>query len=56
MRKKAKVGEIWLAFIRIEVPIKIEEKQLIKKIGSINKYDMYIYLNELSDFFLIMIL
>lgn len=39
------------SYIRIEVPIKIEEKQLIKKISSINKYDMYIYLNELSDFF-----
>lgn len=38
------------SFVRIETPIKIEEGQLIHKIGEMSKYDLYIYLTELSDY------
>ncbi|MCI8362258.1 MAG: hypothetical protein HFJ41_03870 [Clostridia bacterium] len=44
------------SYLRIEPPIKIEVPQLIKKIGQIDKYDLYMYLNELSDYFNIEIL
>ena len=39
------------SYLRIEPPIKIEKEQLIKKIGMVDKYDLYMYLNELSDYF-----
>lgn len=38
------------SFVRIEMPIKIEKNQLVKKIGKLNKYDTYIYINELMNF------
>lgn len=38
------------SFVRIETPIKIEQGQLIHKIGTMSKYDLYVYLNELSDY------
>ncbi len=38
------------SFVRIETPIKIEKGQLIHKIGKMNKYDLYLYLNELSNY------
>lgn len=38
------------SFVRIETPIKVEKGQLIHKIGSMSKYDLYIYLNELSNY------
>lgn len=39
------------SYLRIEAPIKIEKEQLINKIGQVNKYDLYLYINELSDYF-----
>lgn len=38
------------SYVRIETPIKIEKGQLINKIGEMNKYDLYVYLNELSNY------
>ncbi len=38
------------SFVRIETPIKVEQGQLIHKIGTMSKYDLYIYLNELSNY------
>lgn len=38
------------SFVRIETPIKVEKGQLIHKIGTMSKYDLYIYLNELSNY------
>lgn len=38
------------SYVRIEIPIKIEKKQLLNKISKVNKYDMYLYLNELSKY------
>lgn len=38
------------SFVRIEMPIKIEKNQLIKKIGKLSKCDTYIYINELMSF------
>ena len=45
------VGLKYKSYLRIEAPIKIEKEQLIKKIGQVSKYDLYMYLNELSDYF-----
>lgn len=44
------VGLKQKSFVRIEMPIKIEESQLVKKIGKLSKYDTYIYINELMSF------
>ena len=38
------------SYVRIETPIKVEQGQLIHKIGTMSKYDLYIYLNELSNY------
>ena len=38
------------SYVRIETPIKIEKGQLISKIGEMSKYDLYVYLNELSNY------
>ena len=38
------------SFVRIETPIKIEKGQLIHRIGKMNKYDLYVYLTELSNY------
>lgn len=38
------------SYVRIEMPIKIEKNQLVKKIGKLSKYDTYIYINELMSF------
>lgn len=38
------------SFVRIEMPIKIEKNQLVKKIGKLSKCDTYIYINELMSF------
>lgn len=46
-----KVGLKEKSYLRIEAPIKIEKEQLINKIGQVNKYDLYLYINELSDYF-----
>ena len=45
------VGLKHKSYLRIEPPIKIEKEQLIRKIGQVSKYDLYMYLNELSDYF-----
>lgn len=45
-----KIGLRKKSYIRIEAPIKIEQDQLIKKIGKINRYDLYLYLNDLVDY------
>ena len=44
------VGLRQKSFVRIEMPIKIEKNQLIKKIGKLSKCDTYIYINELMSF------
>lgn len=44
------VGLKQKSFVRIEMPIKIEKNQLVKKIGKLSKYDTYIYINELMNF------
>ena len=41
------VGLKYKSFVRIEMPIKIEESQLVKKIGQLSKCDTYFYINEL---------
>lgn len=46
-----KVGLKERSYLRIETPIKIEKEQLINKIGQVNKYDLYMYISELSDYF-----
>lgn len=46
-----KVGLRERSYLRIEAPIKIEREQLINKIGQVNKYDLYMYISELSDYF-----
>lgn len=38
------------SFVRIETPIKIEQGQLIHKISKMDNYDLYLYLNELSNY------
>lgn len=38
------------SYIRIETPMKIEKGQLVNKIGEMNKYDLYVYLNELANY------
>lgn len=38
------------SFVRIETPIKVEKGQLVHKIGSIDKYELYVYLKELSNY------
>lgn len=38
------------SFVRIEMPIKIERNQLVKKIGKLSKCDTYVYINELMSF------
>lgn len=44
------VGLKQKSFVRIEMPIKIEKNQLVKKIGKLNKCDTYIYINELMNY------
>lgn len=44
------VGLKQKSFVRIEMPIKIEGNQLLKKIGKLSKYDTYIYIDELMSF------
>ncbi len=44
------VGLKQKSFVRIEMPIKIEKNQLVKRIGKLSKYDTYIYINELINF------
>jgi hypothetical protein len=44
------VGLKYKSFVRIEMPIKIEESQLVKKIGQLSKCDTYVYINELMSF------
>lgn len=38
------------SFVRIEMPIKIEKNQLVKKIGKLSRCDTYVYINELMSF------
>ena len=38
------------SFVRIEMPIKIENNQLVKKIGKLSKCETYIYINELMNY------
>ncbi len=44
------VGLRQKSFVRIEMPIKIETNQLVKKIGKLSKCDTYVYINELMSF------
>lgn len=44
------VGLKQKSFVRIEMPIKIERNQLVKKIGKLSKCDTYVYINELMNF------
>ena len=44
------VGLKQKSFIRIEMPIKIERNQLVKKMGKLSKCDTYVYINELMSF------
>lgn len=44
------VGLKQKSFVRIEMPIKLESNQLLKKIGKLSKYDTYIYIDELMSF------
>jgi len=44
------VGLRQKSFVRIEIPIKIERNQLVKKIGKLSKYDTYVYINELMSY------
>lgn len=44
------VGLKQKSYVRIEIPIKIEKSQLVSKIGHLDKYDTYIYVNELMKF------
>lgn len=44
------VGLKQKSFVRIEMPIKIERNQLVKKIGKLSKYDTYVYINELMKY------
>lgn len=39
------------SYIRVEMPIKIENGQLLKKINKMDKFDLYVYLKELSNYF-----
>lgn len=44
------VGLKQKSFVRIEMPIKIEKNQLVKKIGKLSKCDTYVYINELVNY------
>lgn len=44
------VGLKQKSFVRIEMPIKIERNQLVKKIGKLSKCDTYVYINELMNY------
>ena len=46
-----KLGLKRRSYIRIEVPMKIEKTQLVKKIGKVNEFDMYVYLERMVDYF-----
>lgn len=39
------------SYIRIELPLKIESQQLLKKIGSISDDELIAYLKDLADYF-----
>lgn len=47
IRNWYEVGLNKKSYVRIEMPIKIEKNQLIQKIGKLNKYDTYVFINEL---------
>lgn len=38
------------SYVRIEMPIKIERNQLIKKVGKLSKCETYVYIDELMKF------
>lgn len=46
-----KLGLKKKSYVRIELPIKIEEQQLLLKIGSLSFEDMKVYLRELANYF-----
>jgi len=48
-KRRDRKGDV-KASVRIEIPIKIERNQLVRKIGKLSKYDTYVYINELMDF------
>lgn len=39
------------SYVRVELPIKIETQQLIKKIGKVNDDELLVYLKELANHF-----
>lgn len=39
------------SFVRIELPIKIENQQLVTKIGTLSEEEVTIYLKDLANFF-----
>lgn len=39
------------SYIRVELPLKIESQQLIRKICEVNAEDLKIYLKELANYF-----
>lgn len=44
------VGLKQKSFVRIEMPIKIERNQLVKKIGKLSRCETYIYIKELMNY------
>lgn len=38
------------SYVRIELPLKIEEQQLINKINDVPEEDLVVYLNDLANF------
>lgn len=39
------------SYVRVELPLKIESQQLIKKVGKVSSNDLRMYLKELADYF-----
>lgn len=44
------VGLKQKSYVRIEMPIKIEKNQLVKRIGKLSKYETFVYIDELMSF------
>lgn len=50
IKKWYEIGLKKKSFVRIELPYKVEQNQLIHKIGKVDKFDMYIYLHSLGEY------
>lgn len=46
-----KLGLKKKSYVRIELPIKIENQQLVTKIGTLSEEEVTIYLKDLANFF-----